>query len=100
MIRTPKSRAGCTALSTSGRGAWSPPIASRAMGIIQAPVGKPRKDHGRRGSGPGVHNFPAFIVTTLRASLVRLFHFVTVRALSEGRSFQKIMSAPLVLPRV
>jgi hypothetical protein len=53
-----------------------------------------------RASGPGVHDFPAFIIATLRASLVRLFHFMTVGALGEGRSRQMIMSAPLVLSRV
>jgi hypothetical protein len=53
-----------------------------------------------RASGPGVHDFPAFIVTALRARLVRLFHFVTVRALGKRRSFQEIVCAPLVLSRV
>jgi hypothetical protein len=70
------------------------------MVIIPTPVGEPRKGVHVRASGPGVHDFPAFIVATLRASLVRLFHFVTVRALGQGRSRQMIMGAPLVLPRM
>jgi len=38
-MRTPNSRAATTAPSTSGRGAWSPPIASTAIVIIKCSGG-------------------------------------------------------------
>jgi hypothetical protein len=59
-----------------------------------------RKDLRHPGSGPGVHDFPAFVIAALRASLVRLLHFMTVGTFGEGRSLQKVMGAPLVLSRV
>ena len=40
-MRTPYSRAAAIAPSTSGRGAWSPPIASTAMVIIKNSGGNP-----------------------------------------------------------
>jgi hypothetical protein len=73
------------------------------MVIIQTPANSGRetaKAVSIRVSGPGIHNFPAFIIATLGTSLMGLLHFVTVRTLGEGRSLQKIMSAPLVLSRV
>jgi hypothetical protein len=51
-----------------------------------------------RASGSGVHDFPSLIIATVRARLVRLFHFMTVGALGERRSGQMIMCSPLILP--
>jgi len=53
-----------------------------------------------RTSGTGVYDFPPFIIAAIRASLMRLFHFMTVWALGQGRGCQKIVRAPLVLPRM
>ena len=47
--------------------------------------------------GAGVDDFAALIKTTLRASLVRLFHFMTVGALGKGWRDQKVVRAPLIL---
>jgi hypothetical protein len=51
-----------------------------------------------RASGPGVHDFPPLIIAAVRASYVRLFHFMTVGALGKRRSGQEVVRAPLVLP--
>ncbi len=50
--------------------------------------------------GPCVYNFPALIVTTVWASLVRLLHFVTIGALGKRWCNQKVVRAPLVLSRM
>jgi hypothetical protein len=70
------------------------------MVIIKTPVGIRAERRKRLGLSPGVYDFPSFIITTVRASLVRLFHFVTVGALGKGWCDQKVVRAPLVFSGV
>ena len=48
-------------------------------------------------SGPSVHDFPPFVIAAVRASLVRLLHFMAMGALRKRRSGQEVVRAPLVL---
>ena len=50
-----------------------------------------------RASGPNVHDFPPFVIAAVRASLVRLLHFMAMGALRERRSSQVVVRPPLVL---
>src|SRR6202023_3449240 len=80
MMRTPYSRAASTLPSTSGRGAWSPPMASTAIVIIGfRPQATEDYELGRFLSG-----FP-FVITTVGTNLVRLLHFMAIGALAERR---------------
>ena len=101
---TPYSRAANTLPSTSGRGAWSPPMASTAMVIMgifrrlrQVQVGTTNcadRDFASPALSAellGIVNRPALVVAAMRASPVRLLHFVAVRTLAESGSRQMVM---------
>jgi len=47
-------------------------------------------------SGPGVDDFPPFIIATVRTRLVRLLHFMAIGAFGEGRSRKIIVGSPLI----
>src|SRR5450631_645918 len=103
-IRTPYSRAASTLPSTSGRGAWSPPMASTAIvimgGVDQAiPEKVPlerltRNPPLRATSGRYVLNRFAFVVAAVGANVVRLLHLMAMRAFGQRRLFQKVVGAP------
>src|SRR3984893_8204728 len=113
-MRTPYSSAARTLPSTSGRGALSPPMASTAiviMGLSSGNSGQPGTaghTSGHARSKPGkklealldVVNRPAFVITAMRTSLVRLLHFVAIRTLGHSGREQVVMSATLVLARL
>src|SRR5215467_1391671 len=90
--RTPSSRAASTLPSTSGRGAWSPPIASTAIVIMESYCR--RTGNGRIRLGRGVFDGLALVIAAVRASLVRLLHFVAVGALAQGRLGQMVVRPP------
>src|ERR1700688_1913140 len=89
IMRTPYSRAASTLPSTSGRGAWSPPMASTAIVIIGFSA-QTTEHYAIRRFLSGC----AFVITTVRTSLVRLLHIVAIRALAERRLVQKVVSPP------
>ena len=75
--------------------------AVRRGGLTPANFGRdPYADRRQTGLVPGVYDFPALVITALRASLVRLFHFVTVRAFGQGWWHQKVVRAALILAGV
>jgi len=47
-------------------------------------------------SGPGVDDFPPFIIATVRTRLVRLLHFMAIGALGESWSGEIVVRSPLV----
>src|ERR1700688_4941759 len=93
IMRTPYSRAASTLPSTSGRGAWSPPMASTAIVIMggfdqaipeKIPVERLSLKSMRNVSlGRHVLNRFALVVATVWANLVWLLHFVAIRAFSQ-----------------
>src|SRR5271155_759241 len=103
-MRTPYSRAASTLPSTSGRGAWSPPMASTAIVIMggfdqaipeKLPVEKLSLTSIRNVSlGRHVLNRFALVVAAMGADLVRLLHFVAIRAFSQRRFLQEIVRPP------
>jgi hypothetical protein len=71
------------------------------MVIIQISSGNPCKGAANfPASGLDVHSFPALIHAAMRANLVRLLHFMAVRALRQRGRSQEIVRAPLVLTGV
>src|SRR5450432_1007106 len=108
--RTPYSRAASTLPSTSGRGALSPPMASTAIVIMDFVFWRTAARLGRdaevaqrisdfyRGTLSGFLDGLALILPTIRADLVRLLHFVAVRALGQCGSLQKIVGAASTRP--
>jgi hypothetical protein len=50
--------------------------------------------------GLDVHSFPALINAAMRANLMRLLHFMAVRALRQRGRGQEIVRAALVLASV
>jgi hypothetical protein len=71
------------------------------MVIIQNSSGNPCKGAANsQASGLDVHSFPALIHATVRANLVRLLHFMAVRALRQRGGGKKIVRAPFVLASV
>src|SRR5215469_11949610 len=92
--RTPNSRAASTLPSTSGRGAWSPPMASTAiviMGFLPADSAK------RENLSRFLYRF-ALVVAAMRTRLVRLLHFMAIRTLAQLRLGQKIVGPPRAGP--
>src|SRR5581483_1233754 len=84
--RTPYWRAARMAPSTSGLGARSEPMASRAMALaIYAGLG----------GFFDVENFASLVVAALRAGAVRHLLFMTVGTLGERMAFDRIMRAAI-----
>jgi len=89
--RTPSSRAASTLPSTSGRGAWSPPMASTAMVIMGfSPQAKREK---AKSLGCRFLRRFALVITAMRTNLVRLLHFVAIRTLGQRGLGQKVIRA-------
>src|SRR5215470_16415008 len=92
--RTPNSRAACTLPSTSGRGAWSPPMASTAMVIMGF---CPQDQRNAKSLSRRLYRF-ALIVAAMRTRLVRLLHLMAIRTFAQLRLGQKIVRPPRAGP--
>ncbi len=92
-MRTSNSRAASTLPSTSGRGAWSPPMASTAMVIMGFLSARLREKNLKSLRCRFLSRF-ALIVSAMRANLVRLLHFVAVRTLRQRGLRQKVVRPP------
>src|SRR6266700_1946612 len=88
-MRTPNSRAASTLPSTSGRGAWSPPMASTAMVIMGF---CPQNQRNAKSLSRRLYRL-ALVVAAVRTHLVRLLHFMTIRAFGPRKLlfFQQVL---------
>src|SRR5436305_794617 len=97
-MAAPSSAAARTAPSTAERGAWSPPMASTAIGMLGNCPPLPRSDLSRK---PLLNLFafdhlPAAVGAAVGAGAVRELHLAAVGADGDGGLLERIVRAPLV----
>src|SRR5437763_1428743 len=92
----------CSAISaplTTMRGAWSPPIASRAIVTPSLTLVPLTLVCLSAGLGSCLGDLPPVIVAAGFAQVMRTLQLAAVRALGKGGRLQRMMRAPHVAPR-